>query len=324
MRSRKQDALLGCGSATGNSSALHAVICVRIYCRLTNHKGKVRTEQNIVSKWLMSKVPLLHLPLQTCCTLRSIISSPAFTRQYWSPFLRLSSAHCLGFVSHFYALSLHYLAEQSHQIRHLTLLPSYVVAQEKYQIQSNLMGMLRKRQRWGFRRWYTLLLAIQEFGSTPEVSRPSKKTTKVAKNPSLKCLEAFTCHGENLIKAYVHCSCKKIDDSFIAFSGIAKVFYKVIGDEYLAGLWKSPVREGLDWCVHTPQQRISLKYRAPYWSWMSVNEPVTLDLPTSQSKYLVNIFKHDIKRWRSDHVDAGNRRTINCLYNSHNVELDSR
>ncbi|KAK1622364.1 heterokaryon incompatibility protein-domain-containing protein [Colletotrichum phormii] len=59
-------------------------------------------------------------------------------------------------------------------------------------------------------------------------------------------------------------------DKLPAFSGVAKTFSKILDEEYLAGLWRGSLIEGLCW------QPLNCKpasggYRAPSWSWASVD-----------------------------------------------------
>ncbi|KAJ0164874.1 hypothetical protein CTA2_12993 [Colletotrichum tanaceti] len=59
-------------------------------------------------------------------------------------------------------------------------------------------------------------------------------------------------------------------DKLPAISGVAKTFSKMLDDEYLAGLWRKSLIEGLCW------QPLSCKpapggYRAPLWSWAAVD-----------------------------------------------------
>lgn len=59
-------------------------------------------------------------------------------------------------------------------------------------------------------------------------------------------------------------------DKFPALSGIAKVYADRLDDEYVAGIWKKSMIEGLCW------QGLGCKpfdgsYRAPSWSWASVD-----------------------------------------------------
>jgi hypothetical protein len=61
-------------------------------------------------------------------------------------------------------------------------------------------------------------------------------------------------------------------DIFPAASGIAHNFAQHVGDEYIAGLWKSDLVRGLLW-RHYPRHAIQatkMPYRAPSWSWASV------------------------------------------------------
>ncbi|KAG5659144.1 hypothetical protein KAF25_000346 [Fusarium avenaceum] len=70
-------------------------------------------------------------------------------------------------------------------------------------------------------------------------------------------------------------------DRVIAFSGIAQAFRSShnLSDRYLAGIWQRDFPAGLMWS-RTPQgvveARRSLKYKAPSWSWMSIDGPYSL------------------------------------------------
>jgi hypothetical protein len=58
-------------------------------------------------------------------------------------------------------------------------------------------------------------------------------------------------------------------DKLPAISGIASIFAKRLNDQYVAGLWRSNLIEGLSWqSVHSKRVR---EYRAPSWSWASVD-----------------------------------------------------
>jgi hypothetical protein len=64
----------------------------------------------------------------------------------------------------------------------------------------------------------------------------------------------------------------KASDKLPAFSGIAQHFQPVLGD-YLAGLWRDDIVRGLWWVKHVGGEPVS-DYRAPSWSWASVDGPV--------------------------------------------------
>jgi hypothetical protein len=65
-------------------------------------------------------------------------------------------------------------------------------------------------------------------------------------------------------------------DKLVAFSGVARLFQDITGDEYVAGLWKSHLAEHLDWRVHMPVSKSAPEYRAPSWSWASTSGPIKL------------------------------------------------
>jgi len=59
-------------------------------------------------------------------------------------------------------------------------------------------------------------------------------------------------------------------DRFPALSGIAVLWQKQIGDEYVAGLWKEDMVAGLLWaCFDTALREKPPVYVAPSWSWAS-------------------------------------------------------
>jgi hypothetical protein len=83
-----------------------------------------------------------------------------------------------------------------------------------------------------------------------------------------------------LVKQYSKCDLTYTSDKLPAFAGLAKAYQEMTGDVYLAGLWRSYFLHQLDWRVYTPGDKVPIKYRAPSWSWASVDSPVrpfTLD-----------------------------------------------
>lgn len=80
-----------------------------------------------------------------------------------------------------------------------------------------------------------------------------------------------------IIEAYSSSLLTIGDDKLIALSGIAKRQQAVLNDQYFAGLWGSFLPSQLLWWVkdcrqidNSPSVR-PLKYRAPSWSWASVD-----------------------------------------------------
>lgn len=65
-------------------------------------------------------------------------------------------------------------------------------------------------------------------------------------------------------------------DILKAFSGCARVFQSITGDTYLAGLWLRSIQHNLLWWVANAAKgdgSRSVAYRAPSWSWASLNTP---------------------------------------------------
>ncbi|KAI6756070.1 hypothetical protein HG530_011806 [Fusarium avenaceum] len=70
-------------------------------------------------------------------------------------------------------------------------------------------------------------------------------------------------------------------DRVIAFSGIAQAFRTShnLNDRYIAGIWKGDFPTGLIWSrgqAGNAEARRSLRYKAPSWSWMSIDGPYSL------------------------------------------------
>ncbi|RSL52157.1 hypothetical protein CEP54_011072 [Fusarium duplospermum] len=88
---------------------------------------------------------------------------------------------------------------------------------------------------------------------------------------------------ELLVTRYSACDLTKPQDKLIALSGVANLFRSVTGDQYIAGLWRSALPRLLCWERHTSISDETLEarrarpagYRAPSWSWASIDEPVS-------------------------------------------------
>ena len=64
-------------------------------------------------------------------------------------------------------------------------------------------------------------------------------------------------------------------DKLPAISGLASQIARHIDGEYLAGLWRQDLPFGLLWCAsHGSGTRVTDKWRAPSWSWASIDGPV--------------------------------------------------
>ncbi|KAG9229381.1 hypothetical protein BJ875DRAFT_200309 [Amylocarpus encephaloides] len=76
------------------------------------------------------------------------------------------------------------------------------------------------------------------------------------------------------------CSLTKSNDKLVAIAGIAKTFESAFEGTYLAGIWSSNIVRGLLWWVNKDRNLVgkssirALPYRAPSWSWASVDGPI--------------------------------------------------
>lgn len=96
-------------------------------------------------------------------------------------------------------------------------------------------------------------------------------------NPSSTCLLNTK---EELIKAwgylvgiYTECEITKPEDKLVAISGLATAMQKSLGT-YLAGIWECSLPDGLLWTTAHPSRSRPSQYRAPSWSWASVEGEV--------------------------------------------------
>ncbi|KAL1600618.1 hypothetical protein SLS60_007004 [Paraconiothyrium brasiliense] len=89
------------------------------------------------------------------------------------------------------------------------------------------------------------------------------KGLKLNKRPKRQTMEGWY----NLLWLYGPKRLTRASDKLPAISGIASLYAEKIGEEYLAGLWKDQLIEGLMW-QGLSFRRVS-EYRAPSWSWAS-------------------------------------------------------
>jgi hypothetical protein len=78
-----------------------------------------------------------------------------------------------------------------------------------------------------------------------------------------------------IVEEYSQCKITIPGDKLPALSGIARLFQEATADTYLAGLWKSRLRDSLTWSVRKPAAKLfSSQYRSPSWSWASIDGAV--------------------------------------------------
>lgn len=80
---------------------------------------------------------------------------------------------------------------------------------------------------------------------------------------------------DSVVEAYSSCDLTVLSDRMIAISGVANFFRQALGDEYMAGLWKSQLPAELMWRTKRHRTTVrTVQYRAPSWSWCSIEGDV--------------------------------------------------
>ena len=98
-------------------------------------------------------------------------------------------------------------------------------------------------------------------------------------------LDIFDHIWKELVSTYSRCSLTNSSDKLIAISGLAQTLRLEYGGEYCAGLWKSMMIGQLTWEVQKGAKR-SHVYRAPSWSWASIDGAVRFRVGYTQSHYI--------------------------------------
>lgn len=89
-----------------------------------------------------------------------------------------------------------------------------------------------------------------------------------------------------MVRLYTKTELSFPSDKLVAISGLAKLFRDWTGDDYLAGLWRRNLEGELLWSNDMPQYlgekettKRPKQYRAPSWSWASVDGPLRASYP---------------------------------------------
>ncbi|KAG7116559.1 hypothetical protein HYQ46_011187 [Verticillium longisporum] len=110
----------------------------------------------------------------------------------------------------------------------------------------------------------------------------------------------------DLVTAYSHCHFTNPEDKLYAFSGIAKFFQEITDETYIAGMWRSRILDLLGWVVTRPKAKPSGAYRAPSWSWASVDGPVEMSKPAlGEVEPLLTVLEVQVSTKREEDKTVG-------------------
>ncbi|KAK1634704.1 hypothetical protein BDP81DRAFT_492821, partial [Colletotrichum phormii] len=103
--------------------------------------------------------------------------------------------------------------------------------------------------------------------------------------------KAYDCWS-NIVSTYTRCNITFPSDRMIALSAVAKEMKEVLGDDYIAGMWRRYLESELLWRVLTvPDSPSSLPktYRAPSWSWAAADGAVIAGWPYTRNSPLIEV-----------------------------------
>lgn len=109
----------------------------------------------------------------------------------------------------------------------------------------------------------------------------------------------------NTVQEYTRRDLTLPTDKLPAIAGMAKAFHDITGDIYLAGLWKSNLAHDLMWSSN-PATKFATPsaWRAPSWSWASIDSGVTFDKVTEDSTLLAKVLSCEVTH-RSENAPFG-------------------
>jgi hypothetical protein len=99
-----------------------------------------------------------------------------------------------------------------------------------------------------------------------------------------------------LVKVYTKTRLTNPLDKLVALSGVAKQMSLLLQDTYVAGMWRSTLESDIRWYTVYAEPRPTV-YRAPSWSWASVDGAV---MPGNFAEMLAHIVDVDIRHATED------------------------
>lgn len=114
--------------------------------------------------------------------------------------------------------------------------------------------------------------------SNAQIDYTSPKNFPAVRSPGGRTENDTIQSWHSVVQMYTSTSLTRASDKLPALSGLAKAMRRDdMKDEYLAGLWKSSLMYDLLWKLYSSPAHKSETYRAPSWSWASVDGTVYFD-----------------------------------------------
>ncbi|KAF2733934.1 hypothetical protein EJ04DRAFT_553009 [Polyplosphaeria fusca] len=131
--------------------------------------------------------------------------------------------------------------------------------------------------------------------------KTTKATYTTSKEPGIRSNLVIDYYSENtltwrnLVVDYSRRQLSDERDKLLALSGIATRLGRALQWTYLAGLWREDFAQSMSWEVR-PNARLprSKVWRAPSWTWASVNSPVWFRFMAQESPFL-KLLTHDLQ-----------------------------
>ena len=113
----------------------------------------------------------------------------------------------------------------------------------------------------------------------------SKLLSNTSGPPVSECLGAWA----GIVETYTQCQLTKEADKLIAISAIAREMNPIMGCRYLAELWERNLVDQLEWRIERGDRSRPATYRAPSWSWASVEGYCSPNDSSEPMKHLIEI-----------------------------------
>lgn len=126
-------------------------------------------------------------------------------------------------------------------------------------------------------------------------------STQALKDSVVRLRLEFNRRWYGMVAAYTSRALTRRTDRLVAFSGVAVKMSQMSELTYVAGLWEENILYNLLWEALGAPRRRPIEYRAPTWSWASIDNPVDhvfsrgRSLVTADSDFQVD----DLLEWSS-------------------------